>query len=59
MNFNEIKKHLSIHDGRLTRDFEKLYKEPHIAGYYRGLHEDTNTIKEIIKVVNSFIKKVC
>lgn len=53
-----LKKHLSIHNGRLTREFEKLYKELHIAGYYRGLHEDTNIIKQIFKVAKSFIEKL-
>ena len=29
-----------IHDGKLVKEFEKLYKALHIAGYYRGLLED-------------------
>lgn len=53
-----IKKHLSVHNGKLIREFEKLYKELHIAGYYRGLHEDTNIIKEIFKVTKGFIEKI-
>lgn len=53
-----IKKHLSIHNGKLTREFEMLYKELHIAGYYRGLHEDANIIKEIFKAARTFIRKI-
>lgn len=32
-----LRKHLAIHDGKLLREFEKLYDALHIAGYYRGL----------------------
>ena len=53
-----MKKHLSIHNGKLTKEFEMLYKELHIAGYYRGLHEDANIIKEIFKAARSFIDKI-
>lgn len=53
-----LKKHLSIHNGKLTREFEKLYKELHIAGYYRGLIEDVNALKEIYKSAKFFIEKL-
>jgi hypothetical protein len=32
-----IRKYLSVHNSKLTREFDKLYKLLHIAGYYRGL----------------------
>jgi hypothetical protein len=31
-----LRKHLMIHKGKLMREFEDLYDELHIAGYYRG-----------------------
>ncbi len=53
-----IRKHLSVHDGKLTREFEKLYKALHIAGYYRGLLEDVNMVKDAFKAAKSFIDKI-
>lgn len=53
-----IKKHLSVHNGKLTKEFEKLYKELHIAGYYRGLLEDVGVVKEVLKSAKSFIEKI-
>ncbi len=32
-----MRKYLMIHNGKLLKEFEKLYKLLHIAGYYRGL----------------------
>lgn len=34
---NALKKYMIVHDGKLFREFEKLYDALHIAGYYRGL----------------------
>ncbi len=53
-----IKKYLSVHNGKLTKEFEKLYKELHIAGYYRGLLEDVDMIKAAIKSAKVFIEKI-
>jgi len=53
-----LKKHLAIRNGKLMREFEKLYDEIHIAGYYRGLLHDVNAIKEILKSAGSFIGKI-
>lgn len=52
-----LRKYLAVHNGKLTREFEKLYKEIHIAGYYRGLIEDVNAIKDIFKSAKAFIEK--
>src|SRR3989304_204502 len=30
-----MQKHISMHNGKLLREFEKLYDLLHIAGYYR------------------------
>ena len=53
-----LKEYLSIHNGKLTREFEKLYKGLHIAGYYRGLLEDTEAVKVYFKDAKKFIEKV-
>jgi hypothetical protein len=53
-----IRKYLSVHNGKLTREFEKLYKALHIAGYYRGLLEDVDMVKAAIKSAKAFIDKI-
>jgi hypothetical protein len=53
-----LRKYLTPHNGKLSREFEKLYKELHIAGYYRGLIEDVNALKDIFKSAKSFIDKI-
>lgn len=53
-----LKKHLSIHNGKLLKEFVGLYDTLHIAGYYRGLIYDVNVVKEIIKTTKDFIDKV-
>ncbi|MEW6162917.1 MAG: DUF5618 family protein [Nitrospirota bacterium] len=53
-----LMKYLSIYDGKLRREFEKLYKLLHIAGYYRGLLEDVNVVKDAIKAARVFIGKI-
>jgi len=53
-----LQKHLAIHNGKLTKEFERLYGELHIAGYYRGLLVHVNVIKEIFKAARTFIEKL-
>jgi hypothetical protein len=53
-----LKKFFSIHNGKLTREFDKLYKMLHIAGYYRGLLEDVNVLKDAFKAAKTFIEKI-
>lgn len=53
-----LQKHLTIHDGKLVRDFERLYDQLHIAGYYRGLLHDVNAVKDILKAARAFIEKI-
>ncbi len=53
-----LKKYLSIHNGKLTREFEKLYNLLHIAGYYRGLLQDTRVVKDALKAAKEFINKI-
>ena len=51
-----LQKHLAIHDGKLLREFEKLYDALHIAGYYRGLLYDVDMVKDALKAAKAFIQ---
>ena len=53
-----LRKHLMVRDGQLLREFEKLYKLLHIAGYYRGLLEDVAVFKDAMKAARTFIEKI-
>lgn len=53
-----LQKYVSAHNGKLLREFEKLYDALHIAGYYRGLIYDTNAIKDYFKAAKDFIGKL-
>lgn len=50
-----LQKHMSIHNGKLTKEFDALYKELHIAGYYRGLLTHVDTVKDALKAAKGFI----
>jgi hypothetical protein len=50
-----LKKYAIVHDGKLLKEFEKLYKALHIAGYYRGLLEDVTMVKDALRAAKSFI----
>ena len=53
-----LQKYLAIRDGKLMREFEKLYDALHIAGYYRGLIYDVNMVRDALKATKSFIEKI-
>lgn len=53
-----LQRHLAVHDGKLLREFNKLYDTLHIAGYYRGLLYDANIVKDALKAARAFIEKV-
>ena len=53
-----LRKYLTIHNGRLLKEFDKLYKLLHIAGYYRGLLEDVTVVKDALRAAKIFIEKV-
>ena len=53
-----LQKHLAVRDGRLLREFEKLYDALHIAGYYRALIYDTRAVKYYLQAAKEFIDKV-
>ena len=47
-----------MHDGKLLREFERLYDQLHIAGYYRALLHDVDIVKDAIRAARTFIEKV-
>ena len=55
---NALQKYVAIHDGRITREFERLYDTLHIAGYYRGLLGHVDIVKDAIKAARTFIEKI-
>lgn len=55
---NALQRHVAAHNGKLMREFEKLYDMLHIAGYYRGLLYDTEVVKDAIKATKVFIEKI-
>jgi len=55
---NALQKYVAIHDGKITKEFERLYDTLHIAGYYRGLLGHVDIVKDAIKAARTFIEKV-
>lgn len=53
-----LQKHIANHNGKLMREFEKLYDMLHIAGYYRGLLYDTDVVKDALKAAKAFVEKI-
>jgi hypothetical protein len=53
-----LKKHVSIHNGKLLKEFDDLYDELHIAGYYRGNLHGVGVVKDILKRAKNFIGKI-
>jgi hypothetical protein len=53
-----LQRYLAVHDGKLAREFERLYEELHIAGYYRGLLGHVNIVKDALKAAKEFIEKI-
>jgi hypothetical protein len=52
-----LQKYLAVHNGKILRDFDKLYDAIHIAGYYRGLIYDTRAVKNYFQAAKEFIDK--
>lgn len=53
-----LQKYVSVHNGKLLNVFEAIYRELHIAGYYRGNLRNTGTVKESLKAAGVFIGKI-
>jgi hypothetical protein len=53
-----LQKYVAVRNGKVLREFEKLYDMLHIAGYYRGLLYDRDVVKQALKAAKSFIDKL-
>ena len=53
-----LQKYLAVHDGKLLREFDSLYEELHIAGYYRGNLHSVGVVKEALKSAKTFIENI-
>ena len=53
-----LQKYLSVHDGKLLREFEALYEALHIAGFYRGNLYLVDMIKDALKAAKTFIERL-
>ena len=53
-----LQKYVTVHNGKLLKDFEMLYDALHIAGYYRGLIYNVDAVKDYIKSTKIFIEKL-
>lgn len=53
-----LQKYLSAYDGKLLKQFDDIYDELHIGGYYRGILHSVEVVKGALKTAEDFIKKV-
>ena len=53
-----LRKYISVHNGKLFGQFNDLYDELHIAGYYRGLLHRDDTIQTVFSTAQQFIEKL-
>ena len=53
-----LRKHVTVRNEKVLREFEKLYDMLHIAGYYRGLLYDRDVVKDALKAAKSFIDRI-
>jgi hypothetical protein len=53
-----LQKYVAVRNGKVLREFEKLYDMLHVAGYYRGLLYDRDVVKDALKAAKSFIDKL-
>ena len=53
-----LQKYVSMHNGKLLKEFDDLYDELHIAGYYRGFLHSTDAVKGALKLAKDFISKL-
>lgn len=56
--YQKALKKYSIHNGKLLGQFNALYHELHIAGYYRGDLRSVETVKASIKSAKDFIGRL-
>jgi hypothetical protein len=52
-----LKKH-SVHNGKMLGQFNALYDELHVAGYYRGMLHHVDMVKSALKIAADFVHKL-
>src|SRR5208282_2068778 len=50
-----LQKYVAVHNGKLLREFDDIYDELHIAGYYRGILHHVDIVKGALKGAKGFI----
>lgn len=53
-----LRKYLSIHNGKLLKEFNILYDSLHIYGYYKGAIYNVHAVKDYLKAARAFIEKI-
>ncbi len=53
-----LQKYVSVHNGKLLKEFDDIYDELHIAGYYRGNMHHVDIVKGALKGAKAFIERV-
>jgi hypothetical protein len=53
-----LQKYASQYDGKLLRQFDGIYEQLHIAGYYRGWLHSVDAVKSSIKIAKDFIGRL-
>lgn len=53
-----LQKYASPYNGKLLRQFDDIYDELHIGGYYRGILHSTDTVKGAFRTAKDFIEKL-
>ena len=53
-----LQKYVSVHNGKLLKEFDDIYDELHIAGYYRGNLHHVEIVKAALKAAKAFIEKI-
>jgi hypothetical protein len=53
-----LQKYASVHDGKLLKQFDDIYDELHIAGYYRGNLHRVDVVKAALKGAEEFIRRL-
>jgi hypothetical protein len=53
-----LKQYASPRNGKLIKEFNDIYEELHIAGYYRGFLHSVSVVKAALQQAEEFIRKL-
>ena len=53
-----LRKYGGVRNGKLSKEFEDIYAELHIAGYYRGDLRSVKVVKGALETAKSFMEKL-